>query len=534
MPLLRQIRPGSFSRSLRVSLIIIGVWLSCFPSPGVAGAIKPNLVPNPEFRGSGEENGLPEGWHRDDRKIPEVAPSRVFPCTVTGHPGKLLALEGGPDRNGRVWCRISNIRPHTDYLLEFAAYRPKFTNGVYLEVEIFGRRHLINQHFSYGRIQPILMRINSGTTRGMTRLVMNNPHQEVLAFGSPSLRLAEVKAREAWTAESVRLPSFFPVGIFAAAPDDLAAIRAAGFNAVQSYDSRPDIIRKMAAACNKLGLKFLPNFRAYQADISRDLGDNPELLGFYIEDEPEGRSIPPEKIQALKESLKHDHPGVLTAVAMLRPQMVEAYRDTADVFMLDPYPVPDMPMTWLSDSLEEAARHVPKERLWAVIQAFGGGENIKDGWPRPPTCQEMRCLTYLSMVHGVHGVFYFSYPEVRKDAATWEELQKIVGELRQLKTWLMFPNETTAFPLEMTSPFRADANGRPAVHLCQKRRGVENLLIMVNVIDRPVSFLIHGFPPQVPWLTEIFQQKKSVVDNGNIREELGPYEVRIYRFRQGD
>ena len=57
---------------------------------------------------------------------------------------------------------------------------------------------------------------------------------------------------------------------------------------------------------------------------------------------------------------------------MLRPQMVAEYRDAADVFMLDPYPVPNMPMTWLSDSLEEAARQVPRERLWAVIQAFGG------------------------------------------------------------------------------------------------------------------------------------------------------------------
>jgi hypothetical protein len=34
----------------------------------------------------------------------------------------------------------------------------------------------------------------------------------------------------------------------------------------------------------------------------------------------------------------------------------------------------------------------------------------------------------------------------------------------------------------------------------------------------------------VPWLTEIFQKHKSVVCDGNIREELGPYEVRIYSY----
>lgn len=408
------------------------------------------------------------------------------------------------------------------------------TNGVYLEVEIFGRRHLINQHFSYGRIQPIFMRVNSGGTRGTTRLSIINSHREVLAFGSPSLSLADPKARDTWTADSVRLPSFFPVGIFAATPDDLAAIRAAGFNAVQSYDSRPEIIRRMAAACRKLGLKFLPNFRSYQADISRDLGGNPELLGFYIEDEPEGRSVSPESMQALKESLKNDHPDVLTAVAMLRPQMVAAYRQAADVFMIDPYPVPHMPMTWLSDSLEEAARHVPKEHLWAVIQAFGGEKWARHGWPRCPTQAEMRCLTYLSLVHGAHGVFYFSYPEVRKDPAAWAGLQKIVGELRELRTWLVLSNEATALRLEMTSPFKTDAAGHPAVHFCHKQKGADNLLILVNVIDRPVSFYLQGFPRQVALLTECFHRHNSVVRDGNIREELGPYEVHLYSYRQQD
>lgn len=499
-----------------------------------AGAIYPNLVPNPEFKEAQASNSLPAGWRRETLTIPGIPPSRVYPCRVTGHPGKLLAIEGGPDRNGRVWCRIGSIRPHTDYLLEFVAYRPKFTNGVYLEVEVFGQRRLINQHFSYGQIQPISMRINSGSARGTTRLVMENPHQGVLAFGSPSLRLAGPKARDKWTAAAVRLPQFFPVGIFSAKPEDLAEIRAAGFNAVQSYDSKPETIRKMAAACSKLGLKFLPNFRSYQGDISRDLGDNPELLGFYIEDEPEGRSVPPEKMQALKESLKDDHPGVLTAVAMLRPQMVETYRNAADVFMIDPYPVPNMPMTWLSDSLAEAARHVSKERLWAVIQAFGGEKYVKDGWPRQPTYEEMRCLTYLAVIHGAHGVFYFSYQDVRKDAASWAGLKKIVEELRELRTWLIFPNEKTALRLEMTSPFKADAEGRPAVHFCHKQTGADNLLILINVIDKPVSFSLHGFSSSVTWLLDHFSHRKSVVQDGDIREKLAPYEARVYRFPQGD
>jgi len=289
----------------------------------------------------------------------------------------------------------------------------------------------------------------------------------------------------------------------------------------------------MAAASARLGLKYLPNYRGEPTDISRALGGRPELLGFYIEDEPEGRSVPPQKIAALKEALKRNHPGVLTAVAMLRPQMVAEYRKAADVFMIDPYPVPHMPMTWLSDSLEEAARHVPKERLWAVIQAFGGDKWAKDGWPRMPTPAEMRCLTYLAVVHGAHGLFYWNYPEVRTDNAPWEGLKKIAAELRQLQTWIVVPAESNKLKLEMTSPFKVDAAGGPAVHFSQKSQGTEHLLILVNVIDRPVSFYLQGFGPQVPWLNEMFQHHKSVVQDGNIREELGPYEVRVYHYRQG-
>src|SRR5208337_2119479 len=206
------------------------------------------------------------------------------------------------------------------------------------------------------------------------------------------------------------------------------------------------------------------------------------------------------------------------------PQMVEAYRDAADIFMLDPYPVPNMPLTWLADSLEEASRYVPRERLWAVVQAFGGGKWAREGWPQVPTPAEMRCLTYLAVVHGAHGLFYWNYPEIRTNKASWEGLKKIAAELRQLQTWLVVPAEPNKLRVEMTSPFKVDAAGRAAVHFSQKSRGTEHLLILVNVIDQPVSFCLEGFGLQVPWLTEMFQKHESVVRDGNIREELGPYE----------
>jgi hypothetical protein len=161
----------------RLTLIFLGVCLS-FLALGASAKEAANLISNPGFVGSQNPTGLPEGWQCETRTIPGLDPSRVYFSRVSGHPGKLLAIEGGPDRNGRVWCQVKNIRPHTDYRLEFTAYRPKFTNGVYFEVEIFGQRHLINQHFSYGHVQPIFLRVNSQEYSGQ----LHCPTIEVLAL----------------------------------------------------------------------------------------------------------------------------------------------------------------------------------------------------------------------------------------------------------------------------------------------------------------------------------------------------------------
>jgi hypothetical protein len=525
---------GLETRFIKIILTLSVICAGIICLPGLVGSreVGPNLVPNADFTEVGTGGGLLNGWHIIQAEVPGVRSSQVFACRLSGQ-DRFLALLGGPGGSIQVCCKISGIRPHADYFLEFEAFRPVFTNGVYLEVEIFGQRHLINQHLSYGRIQPIFLTVNSGRVRGRTRLVVTNPHPELLAFGSPSLRRLIQEGPEVRKDEAVRLPQFFPVGIFNARLEDFPEIRAAGFNAVQSYDPQPEDIKRMASMASRLGLKFLPNVRSYQAELSRELGGQPELLGFYIEDEPEGRSVAPEKLEALRAALQRDHPGVLTAVAMLRPQMVAEYRKATDIFMVDPYPVPNMPMTWLSDALEEAARSVSRERLWAVIQAFGGEKFRREGWPRPPTSVEMRCLSYLAVVHGAHGLFFFSYPDVRHGSG-WDSLKQIVSELRHLRAWLMVPSEETDLRLEILSPFKTDANGAPAVHFGHKRLGQESLLIMVNVLDRPVEFLLHGWPSQIVWLTEVFRQEKAVVVDGTIRKLLGPYEVNLYRYRKGE
>jgi len=79
--------------------------------------------------------------------------------------------------------------------------------------------------------------------------------------------------------------------------------------------------------------------------------------------------------------------------------------------MMDQYPVIGMPMSWLADSLDRAARDVGRERLLAVIQAF---REPQSGWPRRPSWEEMDALAFLSVVHGSRGIFFYTYGDIGK------------------------------------------------------------------------------------------------------------------------
>ena len=156
----------------------------------------------------------------------------------------------------------------------------------------------------------------------------------------------------------------------------------------------------------------------------------PHDLAFYVNDEPGIWSFPVNRADDINRLIKGRFPTSATCMAVVRPQVCRDFQWAADFFMLDQYPVPYMPMTWLSDSMDEvvggvtdgwmgegkkdewmgggmdgkalkaeggitsdeSSKHAgiqasnrPAQRLASVIQAFGG-ERYKDlGWPRLPT-----------------------------------------------------------------------------------------------------------------------------------------------------
>ena len=93
-------------------------------------------------------------------------------------------------------------------------------------------------------------------------------------------------------------------------------------------------------------------------------------LAFYVDDEPEMRAVPAGRTEDVQRLVKGRFPRASTGMAIVRPSYCREYLRASDFFMIDNYPFPDMPMSWLGDSMDRAADEAGRDRLLSVIQAF--------------------------------------------------------------------------------------------------------------------------------------------------------------------
>ena len=70
----------------------------------------------------------------------------------------------------------------------------------------------------------------------------------------------------------------------------------------------------------------------------------------------------------------------------------------------------------------------PVKTIWAIIQHFDGW-----GWKRFPTFDELRAMSYLSIIHGAHGITWYTYGGYNKNHGVtstpehWKEITTVAG-----------------------------------------------------------------------------------------------------------
>lgn len=257
---------------------------------------------------------------------------------------------------------------------------------------------------------------------------------------------------------------FFPIGMYQfcgrqAEPDESVVKEAseAGFNTTVYYHYAGTKPLELLDICQRYGVKafiYPSTPLGYQprpldrAKIVQDVKlrrNHPALLGWYLVDEPEGIGradfeVTREFYQIVKET-DTEHP---CSLVIMGPRAARDYRDCTDIMWIDPYPIPHSPVTYVTDCVSGAVQAVEKDKpTWCVPQAFDWSvwKTGKVNEVHRPTPDEVRCMTYLALVHGAKGIIYWTHTGskyyIRDYPEHWQAMKRLAGELRTLSPVLL-------------------------------------------------------------------------------------------------
>lgn len=513
-----------------------------------------NLITNPELIVT-PGNDRPVGWKTGKSKSDNIKKSAFFVKPSDkfhlrkgedisgGEVFNFIGITAGNDRSGVWFSPLPDCEPGYEYLFTCRLYRKRWINGVYPIISLWGEEFYVNNHWRSRTFQLIRLYVTCPEkSNDLTFRFMNHNPGETFWLSRPRLTknysfpipLKHKAIRTSFYKD------FFPIGVYGARMNNLEHIKKLAVNTVL-IGGRGESLKKTVLKCHKLGLRYvisIPRDPDRLHIMLNHLAEyvRPPDLAFYVNDEPGIRSFPINKANDLNRLIKDSFPGSATCMAVVRPQVCRDYLNASDFFMLDQYPIPNMPMTWLSDSMDQARKDVGSNRLASVIQAFGG-ENWKNaGWPRMPTWEEMDCLSFLSIVHGSRGIFFFTFDQIGKTEKGRERLGRVVGRLNRLYPWLKEENLDYKLQVKMVSDHRVDPKGRPAIHCCLKKKGDKLLLIAVNAIRTYVEAVIQVGDLGVEEFKEVFRGVSYPVVQGGLRAKFKPFETKAFvaRYRMKD
>ncbi len=368
-------------------------------------------------------------------------------------------------------------------------------------------------------IQWDISRIDSAKTVAAGTLTLHRPESPVRFHN----RLPVVKGKE-----------IFPLGIYLPWPNerdgkiielqsaeqslkDLPLLADTGFNLVvvpypKFYAAKCEKIMELANRLNMLAVC------SAEPSLYREIGKKfPNVIAWVGPDEPE---INPDKANHTPEKLRKDYedrkvicndrPIVMNHS---RPVAFGSYAGCRDILMSDPYTFGKVYSDagrishFIREMRNQTGNAVPN---WVVLQLY----KIKDDMYLPSP-QQMRCQTFMALMLGADGIFYYSTatPETPgwhlltdpESAATWKSIKPLFEEVRRRLT--LFRNPAIAQSKPDDAIEKAGLLWRVGIAEGKK------ILTIINYTGREVKYKFRpeGFipPEKIPPYAVIFMEKPT-------------------------
>jgi hypothetical protein len=262
--------------------------------------------------------------------------------------------------------------------------------------------------------------------------------------------------------------------------------------------------------------------------------NHPALLGWYLNDELP-KSVRPEltKFYRRVSALDTNHPCYIVLCTM--PE-VKYFSETTDIMGVDPYPIPDSPVTKVSEATDVATSAVKDHKpVWVVLEAFAWyqhrssnpdrghiptAEELSSG--RAPSYEESRCMTYLALVRGAKGIFYWCYYDMRllpQYKEMWGWMKKIGDEVKTLSPVLLSADDL--------GEVKCSPSG---TGICTKLKRYNGSLYLIAVNsaseNRTVAFNIGC---RFDLKSEVMFEDRSIVSDGfSLTDTFKPLAVHVY------
>jgi hypothetical protein len=339
---------------------------------------------------------------------------------------------------------------------------------------------------------------------------------------------------------------FFPFGFYCYSPvyptlPEEEVVN--GFNMISPYQKiLPETFKERKAymdRCAELGLKVHYNLLSVSGgggvgseaegiteDQKREMlineikafMDHPALLAWYISDEPTGNHVSPETLEDVYRLVRNTDPWHPVSIVFMAPfSAAEKFSDALDIVMADPYPVPDLPVSLVGDVTFQLKKKFNGEKpVWIVPQAFGGGEL----WSREPSVQEIRSMTWQSVIGGATGIQYFirqglnSFP---KSTAVWGECSRMALEIAELTPWLLSDEETVAVE-----------SGSENILVTSKLHDGQLAIMVVNKINEPQKAEIRIRRSFSGKARVLFENRSVIVSGGFLSDQILAFGSQVY------
>jgi len=292
--------------------------------------------------------------------------------------------------------------------------------------------------------------IQTAVSDAQGRIVVNGkPFFPILLYDVPS---------DAETLQKVHDHGFNVVTV--SKTEDAEAARAAGLygaahgKQVTAFDS---ILLAIGMDSPVLNLKppLLDNLKANLEKVRTEIPNRPVMhaIGYWL-NEPAGvmaNTLPP-------------------------PEKYEGIVQTIDVAAPYLYPVPYQPIRSVGEAVSRAAAASGgKKPLLPILQIFAWTPAA-----RYPTAAELKCMVYLSLIHGARGIGYYSYNHVtgkkgvtfaQEQPELWNSLKAVNAELARLGPLLLDATPDTSVTLK---------EREAGVELRAVSRGATRLILLAN------------------------------------------------------